>query len=214
MAVPSARTFEDLKDSITRYLKLKDDAEADTLAGLAIRSALVRLSAYPLKSMLAEAELTLTTAFHTVTLPTDFNMSMSLFLLDTSNRRAGRIYFKREEDFDYIVPDDEAVSGDPELYTVRGEKSVLELDRTPTAAFVAANPKVRLRYFKRLDQLVTGTSTFVIAPEVEEFIVWHGRSQLAPLFDAKMYPLAAQEANRALMDLKRRNTIQDEQDWV
>ena len=213
MPVPSAQNFGALKDSVLRYLKLKDDTEADTLAGLAIRSALLRLHAYPIKSMLSTADLTVTTGSHEVTLPSDYNMAFSLHRLDSNDRRDGRIIQRREEDFDAVNEDSEAVPGVPSTYTVRGGGTTLEFDRTPTAAEYALHPKVRLRYFKRLDTLVTATATFSISPEIEEFIVWHARKELAPIYDAKMYPLAMQEASRALMDLIRRDTIRDEQDW-
>jgi hypothetical protein len=214
MAVPSPRTFEQLKDSILRYLKLTDDTEADALAADAIRGGLVRLAAYPLKSMLSTAVLTMTTSTHELTLPTDFSMSFSLHLLDTNSLRDGRVVYKREEDFDYIVESDEGVSGSPEIFTVRGGGTTLEFDRTPTTEVVSAHPTVRLRYFKRVDQLVSSTDTFSLAPEIEEFLIWFGRSQLAPLYDAKMFGLAQQESNRALADAIKRDSIRDEQDWV
>ncbi len=213
MAVPSPQTFEAIKDNILRFLKLKDDTEADTLAGLGIRSGLVRLAAYPLKSMTETTELTLTTGSHKLTLPTDFNMAMSLHFLDTSDKRAGRIIYRREEDFDAILDNEEGVSAVPSIYCIRGNSGQLEFDRTPTTELISAKPKVRLRYFKRVDNLVTSTSTFNITPEVEEFLTWFGRQQLAPIYDAKMFPLAQSEAARALRDLIRRDTVIDEGDW-
>ena len=211
MAVPSAQTFEVIKDNILRYLKLKDDAEADTLAGLAIRSALVRLAAYPLKGNLATGDVTITTAFVTATLPTDFNMAFSMHFLNTSNENDGRIVYRREEDFDALLPKGSTV-GTPRQYCVRGGESVFEFDRKPSS--VTIHPKVRLRYFKRYDQYATDSSTLTIAPEFEEFMIWHGRKELASIYDAEKYPLAMQEAGRALRDLVRRDTIRDEQDWV
>ena len=95
MAVPGAQTFEAIKDSILRYLKLKDDTEADTLAALAIRSALVRLAAYPLKGNLATSDVTITSAFVTATLPADFNMAFSMHFLDTNNQKEGRIVYRQ-----------------------------------------------------------------------------------------------------------------------
>ena len=45
-------------------------------------------------------------------------------------------------------------------------------------------------------------------------MIWHGRKELAAIYDADKYPLAMQESGRALRDLVRRDTIRDEQDWV
>jgi hypothetical protein len=214
MAVPAPYTFENLKDSILRYLKLKDDTEADTLASDAIRSGLVRLAAYPLKTFLATSDITTVAGQNTVSVPADFNVGLSVHLLDTSDHRDGRVFQRREEDFDQLLSEEQAVSGVPEVYTFRGGSTVLEFDRSFTTAQQAVNPKVRLRYFKRVDNLVTSTATFSISPEVEEFLIWHGRKQLASIYDAKMYPLAMQEANRALLDLIRRDTVRYEMDWV
>ena len=68
--VPAASDFEKIKDRILSYLKLVDDVEADAQAADAIRSALVRLTVYPLKSFLATADITLSATFWTVTAST------------------------------------------------------------------------------------------------------------------------------------------------
>ena len=214
MSVPAARTLDSLKDSILNYLKLKDDSTADALAGDAIRSGLVQLSAYPIKSMRATASISLTTTSHTFSLPADFNMPYSLFLLDSDSKRDGRIVFRREEEFDFLIERNEGIPGVPEMYTVRQGERIIELNRTPTVAVVAAHSTALLRYYKRVDTLNTGTSTFSVEPEVGEFLIWFGRMQLAPVYDAKMYPLAMQEMNRSLRVLISRNTQHDEMDWT
>jgi len=215
MAVPTARTFETLKDNILRYLKLKDDTEADTLAGEAIRAGLIRLAGYPLKGLRATADITLTTGANTVALPADFSMALSLHELDTDSNRDGRIVYKGEEDFDFLVPDNDAISGVPQIYTVReNDGDVIEFDRTPTSEHITVIPKVRLRYYRRIDILNTSTSTFSIPPEFEEFLIWFGRKELSGIYNTEKFPLAQQEEGRALAALIRRDTVRDEQDWV
>lgn len=210
--VPDAQTYEAIKDSILAYLKLIDDTRADTLAALAVRSGLVRLAAYPLKGNLATDDISLSTSFHTFSVPADFNMAFSLHFLDTSDNRDGRIVYKREENFDQIVHRDEGVVGVPTLYTVRGGETVAEMDKTPGS--ITVHPKVRLRYFRRYNNLTTSTDSFSFAPEFEEFLIWHGRKELAAIYDSAKYPLAQAEADRSRLDLVRRDTIRDEQDWV
>jgi hypothetical protein len=212
MSVPAARTFESLKDSILNYLKLKDDTTADSLAGDVIRSGLISLSAYPIKSMRATTTINLSTTSHTFTLPADFNMPYSFFLLDSNGKRDGRIVYRREEEFDFIQERIEGIAGVPEMYTIRQGERLVELSRTPSS--VAVHSTALLRYYKRVDVLSTGTSTFSVEPEVGEYLIWYGRMQLAPIYDAKMYPLAMQEMNRSLRVLIKRNTEHDEMDWT
>ncbi len=213
MAVPAPQTWANLKLAILRYNKLKNDGTADENAELALRSGLSRLAAYPMKSALATVSLTLTSGENTVSVPGDFNLPFSLHVLDTDNKRSGRIVYQGEEDFDYWHSNEEGIAGVPTFYTYRGGDSVLEFNRAPEADFVVTNPFVRLRYYKRLDTLTTDTSTLVIPPEWEEFLIWNGRREIAAIYDSAKFPLADQESNRSLRELIRRETIRDTMDW-
>lgn len=218
MSVPSALTLEQIKDAILRYLKLEDDTTADTDAANALRSGLVRLSAFPLKSLRATSDITVTTAFATFTLPTDYNMPLSLIRIGTvsADPLRGRIIYKSEEDFDWLRPQTVVNSGTPQLYTVRAVgagATVGEFDFSPDAGWYAISSQVRLRYYRRLDTITTSSSTFSVTPEISEWLIWNGRKELASIWNTDKYPLAQQEANRSMADLTRRNTVEDEQDW-
>ncbi len=213
MAVPAAQTWANLKLAILRYNKLKNDTTADSNAELALRSGLSRLAAYPMKSSLATAALTLTADQNTVSVPADFNLPFSLHVIDSNDKRDGRFIYKGEEDFDFHHSNEEGVSGDPTLYTFRGGDTTLEFDRAPDATYITTRPKVRLRYYRRYDTLNTQTSTLAVPPEWEEFLIWNGRREIAAVYDSAKFPLADQEANRSLRELIRRETIRDEMDW-
>jgi len=218
MSVPSALTLEQIKDSILRYLKLEDDTTADADAASALRAGLVRLSAYPFKSLRETALITVTTDAATFTLPSDYNMAFSLTRVSTASGDPlrGRIIYKSEEDFDWLRPQTIADSGTPQLYTVRATgagPTVGEFDFKPTTEWFSVSSQVRLRYYRRLDTIVTSSSTFSIPPEFTEWLIWNGRKEVASIWNTEKYPLAQQEANRSLADLTRRNTVEDEQDW-
>jgi hypothetical protein len=213
MAVPAPETWANLKLAILRYNKLKNDTTADANAEIALRSGLARLAAYPMKSALATAELTLTAGQNTVSVPSDFNLPFSVHALDANSKRAARYVYRGEEDFDFVYSNQEGVAGTPTFYTLRGGNTVLEFDRSPEASYVTVHPKVRLRYYKRIDTLNTSTSTLSIPPEWEEFLIWNGRREIAAIYDSAKFPLADQEANRTLRELIRRETIRDEMDW-
>jgi hypothetical protein len=111
--------------------------------------------------------------------PTDYKGPRSLMLLDSSSQEVRRLVWVDPKIFEAEYQDRSA-DGTPLAYTIKNihDNLTLYLSTLASASWVASNPTMRLRYYKRLGYYA-GNGSLQIPSEAELMIEYFARAEIA-----------------------------------
>lgn len=212
---PQARTFTELKRDVASYVLMPDQGEALDAAGVGINNAIRRLNSRAWKWSITYTDLTLATDTFDYTLPNDFKDVFAMELLDASGNPQDHVGYMQAKEFMQTFQSSTATAGEPQFATVINAKNslVLTLNYSPTTAFVAAYPTLRVRYFKRLPLLSTGSDRPDIYSEVENYVTWKAKEYIASVYDPAKVRYARAEADDVWRDLVADDNETGYRDW-
>lgn len=217
MAVtPAVRAFSVLYDEALSAVGAPNVVEAKTVAKNGINNGIRRMNqriwrAYSLKS--EDVTLAANTQEYALT-DTSLKDPMHALLLNSSDSPNGRLTYLAPKIFEQSFPYQETASW-PRHYTIMNfvTDNKIRLSRKPDSSFVATHPKVKIRFYGRLDVLSGDTDLHGGPSDIEHFLVLNGELQLVRRFDPQRAPQVAQ-----LIELEWRNLIKDDnqhgtRDW-
>jgi len=191
IAVPSSVTQSPGHDSaneiqkyIASYAQAASDPEYLALALDAANNGIDYLNTRPWFWNLKSDDITLTADGNDYDIANDVKKTRKLQLLDTSGNEYRSLKWMDPKTF-WDCYQDRSASGDPAAYTVISGTTLgtITFNVATSAAFIAMYPTARLRYMARLSHLSTGGTFTDGPPEVDGFVRWYGRWDLACSLD-------------------------------
>lgn len=187
-ATPAPRALSVLQDVVQKYVGNPSDAEAATLATEALNDGIRKLDARDWFWSLGSEDVTLAADAADRVLATNTARKVRhVDVLNTSDKPVSFLRFKDAKSFEIEHPDRSA-SGTPRIYTAFNliNDGTITLDVPPSSGYIAVNPTLRVRMFRRLLYYATSTDTLTtllggtgFAPvEVESFLQWHASAYL------------------------------------
>jgi hypothetical protein len=217
MAVtPAARAFSVLYDEALSAVGAPNVAEAKTVAKNGINNGIRRMNQRVWRSFgLKSEDITLVASTQEYAL-TDTSLKDPLHaeLLNSSDAASGRLTYLAPKVFEQSFPYQDT-EGWPRHYTIMNfvNDNKVRLSAKPQSSFVTTYPKVKLRFFGRLDVLSNDADLHGGNSDIEHFLVLNGELQLVRRYDPSRAGQVAQ-----LVELEWRNLIKDDnshgtRDW-
>jgi hypothetical protein len=181
--VPANQTFAALKSSVLRSVGMADQGAADPLAAQAINNAVRQLNTRNWSWMAGSETVTFVADTDEYTLTTkSFKSPMAFELLNSSSKVNGRMKFMEPHEFMDTYQVREA-SLNPGVYTVFNfhNDCKITLSSPPNASFVTNHPTGKIRMYKRLLGYKGAADSMTIPSEVELFIEYFARYEVALL---------------------------------
>lgn len=202
--VPSNFAFSTLKGRIARYVNLPDSPEALREAGEAANGAISYLNGWPWQWSLRTQLVTLSADVATYGLDRQFRSATSALLLNSSDKPQQALVWQEPKILDWIEPD-RTSSTDPRYYTVRNahDDGLVTLIPPPSSGFVARFPKLQINFHSRLLTLVDDSESLDAPHEVQEFVVWYGRAEMAAIHAPMKFAPAERMWTSILGNLRR-----------
>lgn len=217
MAVtPAVRAFSVLYDEALSAVGAPNVAEAKTVAKNGINNGIRRMNqrvwrAFSIKS--EDVTLVASTQEYALT-DTSLKDPLHAELLDSSDQATGRLTYLAPKVFEQSFPFQNTL-GWPRHYTIMNfvNDNKIRLSSKPQASFVSTYPKVKIRFYGRLDVLSADGDTHGGSSDIEHFLVLNGELQLVRRYDPQRAPQVAQ-----LVEMEWRNLIKDDakhgtRDW-
>jgi len=211
---PATSTLTVMQGEILNYVMAPSDTEATAMATSAIRAAIRRVNSKRWWWSRSVVDKSLIAGTRTYELSGNFKSERSAVLLDSASVIKGELQYLQPRDFDDGTFAASA-QGTPQAYTLYNAQTdgLVTLDVAPSAGVVAATPTLRVRYYKRLAFLASGSDTLDAPSEVEEFVSWYAKAYVASNWDPAKYAMAKGEAEGMWTTLIRDNARQELTDW-
>lgn len=211
---PAAVSYSTLKTKVARYVLESNATTALSVAGDCIRDAVMELNTRRWKWAIVYQDVTLVAGTAAYDLAAPFKAPRKAELINSNSKAVG--YLKYMDPFTFLREfPDRTNSGDPYQYTVDNahEYGQVILSCSPSAAFVASYPTLRLWFYRRV-QVQSGDSDVLDIPaEVESFVEWRAKETIASLYDQSKVGYANQRANLMWTKLVRDDVTTELGDW-
>lgn len=182
---PGQRSLSSLATEVARYVKMPNIPEALQVAKDGINEGIRRLNMVNWEWSLTYQDLTLVADTADYDLAARFRASRMMELLDANGKTlTAPLSFLTPREFSLCYPN-RTQSGSPGAYTAFAvhESGQISFSCPLSAGFVSQYPTARLWYYQRVAYL-TSDSDVVDAPsEVESFLVYIGKAEVASVFD-------------------------------
>lgn len=175
--VPPRRSMAQLRRSVASYVQAPDDNEALDNALVGINSGIDILNTYTWFKYIPTQSIPSVAGDRDYSLDGEIKDPRMLELLDSGGTQIGVMdYLPLKSFLDDVYF---AVVGDPYAYSINYVTRELLLSVAPSASWVARYPTMRLWYFPRFAKLIETDDMYAGPPEHEEFLLWHGRAEIA-----------------------------------
>jgi hypothetical protein len=209
---PQTRPFSEMKQVVARYVKGPQDTEVLELAGQALNEGIRKLNSELWQFALSYDDVTLASGTADYAVPTDWLAPRNAQLLDAAGAVSSWLNYYDPKTFDAtFTTETDGVCG----YTVFNKTGDLQitLNAEPDAAFVAATPTLRLRYFANIQFYADEQDTLLAPSYVELFLLWFARFEVAAYWDASMAPTAERMWREQWASMKRLDARSQVSDW-
>lgn len=203
-ATPGLRSCAQLVAEALSLVRAPDSPAAQTIAKQGLNNGVLALNMRTWKWSLTSQDITVAVDTSDYTFSAAFKAPFSMELLDSSDDSKAKLNWEAPQEFNVIFPY-RKTPGFPSHYTVFSrDTSQLTLSAPPSQGFLDLYPTMRLRYYQRLQKLVSNGSVLTGAPsEVELYIVAHAEWHLAKRFDPNRVEVAKRYVNELWTRLAR-----------
>lgn len=207
---PAVKNFGSMKQDVANYVQMGDAPTELGIAGDAINSAISELNAFNWSWNLVYTDITFAASTGDYTIPANFRKPRKFIVMDSAGSEKTILAWEDPKTFmDYYKADN--TDGTPHSYTVFNsvEYQTLSLNVPASSSWVASNPTGRLWYFRRLARLESDSDVLVAPHEVEAWLKWQARWEVAAVYDdagASKIDRAAMKASMLWRNIRRTET--------
>jgi hypothetical protein len=204
-----------MRKEILRYVKLPNDAEALDIANDAINGAIRVLNRHVWSWTLVSTDITLVADQRDYTVPSNVKAPRRLFRVNSSSEEDGWLDYKDPQSFMIEHPRVTA-SRASRVYTLENvhEYGQLTLEYPASSTFISNYPTLRFWYYRRVPLISesAGAATLDAPNEVDEFVRWYARYEVATLYS----PDKVREARGMWRDALKQLKVDDKRkhDWA